>query len=580
MPKNPRVPVDIVAQTKKFDRQIKTAFSAAGGAAVAFGAAAAAAMVALTKEVLKLSGELNQIAKDARRVGQTVEEFQKVKGALELLTDGTVNAAQAIQEYQDRTGNATLDLAAFADEMAAIKDPAERTSRAIDVFGARVGRAMAGLTDSDAVREAIADIERAGVVSSEAALQAEDLEDAVLLLQRSVDNLRIQTLAPLQVVLSGVATTMSSLAQDILRDTSWDDYGAAIRTAFLDVGVPALATFKVLALDVIALSKPIRETSSSLTLMARAAERFASGDFKYAGALWEKSNIRAQQAAFSMLALGDQFKRNRKGAEDLIRTLRDLTATTAETAAGGGAGGGGEAGKDRIEVEKEVEDTVAVVVEKAEKRKRVAIEKTAELRELTAGDYLSMSADTMGAVAGLVSAVSDIEISKTEETSKARQDALRKAWEAQTVVAIAQAALNIPLSISQASAAGYPAAVGFMIAAGAASTIALAGVIAKAAAGPKFHSGGDVDAGARLGRSRGAPDEVNATLLLGERVQSRAEVRAAGAGRPIIVVNQVGPRVVDAQTHEALRTGTGTLARQFRQVRPRRVGRHNMYSGI
>jgi hypothetical protein len=184
---------------------------------------------------------------------------------------------------------------------------------------------------------------------------------------------------------------------------------------------------------------------------------------------------------------------------------------------------------------------------------------------------LQATQQTLGAIASLHSIVTDIQISNLEEETQEHEDAMRKQWEAQTALSIAQAALNIPLAISQAAAGPWPAAIGFMIAAGTAATLGLVGVIAKAAQGPQFHMGGDV-----LGRGVGPgplPDEVNATLLAGERVQSRAEVRNGGAPTRVTTVFQVGPRTVDAMVQEATRTGAGATYDALRANRPRRIGR-------
>jgi hypothetical protein len=214
--------------------------------------------------------------------------------------------------------------------------------------------------------------------------------------------------------------------------------------------------------------------------------------------------------------------------------------------------------------------------------KMIEDEKTA--RHDSLNSYLGTAASVLGSIAGLVEVASDIEIESTREGSRARQKAMKEAWEAQTALAIAQAAINVPLSISQAAAGPWPAAIGFMVAAGAASAAGLVGVIAKAATGPKFHDGGS------------ATDEIGATLLRGEVVLPRPAVRAMGGpdgvqgavdsarggsgAQSVTIVQKVGHKVYDVQTSRAVERTGSPLNTAIRRNNPRGTGRRNPYAGI
>jgi hypothetical protein len=197
-------------------------------------------------------------------------------------------------------------------------------------------------------------------------------------------------------------------------------------------------------------------------------------------------------------------------------------------------------------------------------------------RQREAQSWIQATAAGAGAVGDLVSTVGQIVVDSTEEGSEARKKAMKRAWAWEQVMAIATAAINIPLSLSQAAAGPWPAAIGFMVAAGIASTAALAGVIAKAAAGPKFHAGG-----------MPAPDEMSITALEGEGVLSRDAMRRIGGADglrrmnrgeaaedgPQITVFRVGHRTTDAMIHESLRRRRGNLYDAVRGMQPR-IGLH------
>jgi hypothetical protein len=212
------------------------------------------------------------------------------------------------------------------------------------------------------------------------------------------------------------------------------------------------------------------------------------------------------------------------------------------------------------------------------------VAKVAKVREQSDAEYLGVLSGVVGAASSLVGVLTQAQIDGAKDGSRAQKKAMKEAWEAQTVLAIAQAAINIPLSISQAAAGPWPAAIGFMVAAGAASAAGLAGVIAKAAVGPKFHDGGI------------ASDETRATLLRDEMILPRPAVRAlggpsgvqdtvdrargGGGGQSVTVIQKVGHKVYDVQTSRAVERTGSPLNTAIRRNNPRGTGRRNPYAGI
>jgi hypothetical protein len=234
------------------------------------GVAVTAAIVGIAKSAVTLSSDLNQVAKEARQVGAAIEELDTAQGVLDLMTSGSVRAGRAFQDLQrnladarDGTGeakdaleklNLTVEdlsgmtlaetLATVGDRFGTLRDDAEQSQVAMDIFG-RAGRGVVGALreGGDAIRSAAEDIERTGVVSAAAGLSAEQLQDSILLLRRSVDALKREALVPLMPVLAGVADFLADLAVGF-RDTGDDaeTLGDIVHTAFMEQILPAVFT--------------------------------------------------------------------------------------------------------------------------------------------------------------------------------------------------------------------------------------------------------------------------------------------------------------------------------------------------
>jgi len=620
--KNPRVPVDIVAQTTKFDSAVKKSAKAATASFTAFAAASTAAVVGITKATINLSGELNQLAKDAQRIGVSVEEYQKLEGAIGHLTDGTVRTTDALQEYQKRTGEAAPDLVMLAERFSGLDSAAERTALGMELFGSRAGKQLAGALSEGgaAVQEAIDRVEDAGLVSSEAAFQAEALQDSLDDASRAMLVMRTEALAPLMPVIAGTTGAISNLAAE-LRDTgALKQFGDQAALIFLEVVLPAITVAgaeSVKALRGLATSMALAEVGfnairisalgyvsvldavknggkitreqylrnkaalddlhDSQARLDAATISFMDVDEKAAQLLDRVTGeVRAQQAAFDELAQSKE-KVSSAGGGDQPPDGPGGPAPVADLGAAEKLAAELEAINERKQLEAQVaaelieldEHVTARAKELAEERKQARLEATVV--------SLSAATSALNAIDTLAGAVSDARVANMDRESDEYRRAMDEQWGIQSALAIANAAIAIPLAISQ-QLAGTPGPVGIALSvvAGAIATANLAATIAKAAAGPTYHMGGMVGGGpARSISPAGSPDEVNATLLRGERVQSRAEVRAGRGPQTITTVFRVGPRTVDAMTTEALRTGQGSTFDAFRAVQPRRVGRHN-----
>ena len=607
MPKNPRVPVDVVAKTDKFNASVKGATKAAGAAFAAMGAASAAAMVGIVKATVDLSAKLNQLAKDAKRVGVGVEEFQKLDGAIGLLTDGTVKVTDALQEYQKRTGEAAPDLAALADRFAGLNTAAERTALGMELFGSRAGKQLAGALSEggDAVQAAIDQIEGAGLVSAEAAAQSEVLQDAIAEAKQQFSKLYADALVPLIPALTDTARLISDLMA-AARESGLSEFTEDLGDVASGAILAARALF---GLDA-AQRQQQASTEAGQAAIIKQSERIEEirGQIEAWASVSETSRnpIALAAQAGELATLNDQLDRQ----VEVLRRLRGELSKDAgllPTTAGGGGGrptGGSPAptvevpapgptpealdeaisaedayfNRRALEMEEYaaaaavLEEEIAASHKGAEESIRTETWETQKQRAAALSQGLNAATQVFTLIGNLHQTLTDGQISNLEEGSDAHEAALTKQWEGQTAIAITTAALNVGLAISNAFANAPNPIVGGIMAAisGTVATVNLGVVIAKAAQGPPtFHMGGDV-----RGVGPGPlPDEVNATLLAGERVQSRAEVRNGGAPTRVTTVFQVGPRTVDAMVQEATRTGAGATYDALRANRPRRIGR-------
>jgi hypothetical protein len=257
------------AASVDFAKVAKVGLAAAAVAA----AAAAAAVVKTSQAVLKLSAAGNRYAKEAKKIGSSAEEIQKVEGAFALLTENGVNAARVIQDFgrnladaRDGTGEAAAELdklglsakdltgipigeqiALVADRFGRLSDSAEVSQVALGVFG-RSGRELvpALTAGGDAVRDAVEQIEAAGVMSNTTAAESEALADAVELMGRQFDTLVRGALKPMIPLMTTAVEKIGLFLEgvrstDVLQNFSTGVVGIAVKMLGLTKEVQAFS---------------------------------------------------------------------------------------------------------------------------------------------------------------------------------------------------------------------------------------------------------------------------------------------------------------------------------------------------
>jgi len=631
---------------KEIPGSAKIAKKALGAAALAAGAMTAA-LIGTAKAAIDLSAQANIIAKDAKKIGTSAEELQILQGSFDLLSKGGINAARAIQDLQrglaeaadgagpakDALGKLGIEASDFAglgiadqiqliaDNFGNLDNEADRAQVPLDLLG-RAGRELgpAFREGGGAIAEAMVKIEAAGVISNKTAAQSEVLQDNILLLGNTFDSVKRDVLEPLIPVMAGVAEAVRAMLSDFRDTGEAEEFGQTIRRIFVEIALPAIASFAQFAetslLGVQSTFAGFKVVAAGLSL-AWAKVTGTTEEAEAAAIKYEESLETSARAAFEFSqaqgSVNNRWTDMIDRANSAAAAARDVgvalgvsgSGRGAGAGAGAGAGGDGDGGGGvtfgaidpaedlRIVVDQNYLDFTKDAHDQLDETREAShdaeMARSADLlkeREANLGDWLSMTAAVTSSIGGLITDVTAISVASTREGSDEHKKALRDQWAASTAVAILEAGINIPLSISQAAAAPWPAAIGFMVAAGIASGAALGGVIAKAAIGPSFHTGGI--ARGSTGQQALGSDEFAAVLRAGEEIRSPQGARTAresrlrddNAGisdsRPMVNVFKIRNQTTDVQMSENLRTRRGPLWESIRQDQPR-VGRHLVF---
>jgi hypothetical protein len=260
----------------KAGKAAKVGLTAVGVAA----AAAAAAVLAATKATITFGLEADKIAKSAKAVGASAEDFQKIVGAFGL---GGLTAEQtemAVKKLGLRIGQvaagaggpaaeafkklglsaAQLEALPLPERMALIadrvKDLGSQSQRAavLNAIFEESGLAMAGAfaQGGDAIRDAAQQIEDAGIITNEVARQAEDMADAVALAQQSWVGIKTEALGPIIPLITEIGTAFADLSKDLRETGALEDLGKSFTNTFLEIIGPAVINGSAIAAKALA----------------------------------------------------------------------------------------------------------------------------------------------------------------------------------------------------------------------------------------------------------------------------------------------------------------------------------------
>jgi hypothetical protein len=265
-----------------------------GRAAAAVGVAAAAAVAGVVALTMKIAEQSDEIAKNSRMMGLTAESYQELSHALELsgssigeassgirrLSANMLDAQQGLTTAVDAFGELGVEamtaqgelrgfdsvLADIADEFAAMPDGAEKTARAMELFG-RSGAALIPMLNqgSEGIAEMRQEAHELGIViTDEVAKAAEDLNDDITRLKGVARGFAVEVASSLIPRLSvwsdrlvDAALGSRELAETIgdLSGDALDGFASALQSvASLTLGVTQSFLWWKMAYEAISLS--------------------------------------------------------------------------------------------------------------------------------------------------------------------------------------------------------------------------------------------------------------------------------------------------------------------------------------
>ncbi len=611
------------------------------GAVVKVGAAAAAAVAAVGAAVVQMAASNDEIAKMAAVLGTTAEELQIVTGALGLGGVSAGQAAGAIRGLNRRLGEAAtrggpaaealerLGLSAqelerlplverfaiLADRLGDVESQSLRTLTAQNLLGGSGVQLLSAFQNGgEAIRQAAGAIERAGIVSNEAAAESEALTDQVTLFKASLGRLMADALEPLV----GPMTTFIEQINDSIH--------AYRRLRGL---IPQVVTEQTRQVDEIErLSQELAEADSHVAGLHIAVQQLAS-DPSLVETLEEmqaglaEATARQEQLRAELQAARGEFREVAEVTEEATEVAQEMaTATTEEAEAVEELNEAlKEASKLKIELgdkteeltQKSAEAAAAIVAEADALRE--AADKEQEAEQVRQGQRVQLARDTaqavidvtLGALSEIRAAeaqaladrlreeeaagnrVQEIQQKLSDATSERSRERLRAelatarqseeiareqalaAFRRGKALAIAQATISTAQAVAGAlsSPPFPPVTIPAAIAAGALGAIQIGAIASEPA--PSFHSGGllrdEMMIRARAGEAVLSPSGVRS---VGGADGVRAINQGQGGGPTTLIVEQkIRTQVLDSQAYDLGRSGRGALQNQIRRGRPR-----------
>jgi hypothetical protein len=605
------------------------------GAVAAGAAAAAAAVAAVGTAVINMAATNDEIAKMAATLGTTAEELQIVTGALGLGGVGAEQAAQAIRDLNLRLGDAELRggaagealdrlglsaqqlealplaerFALIADRLQGIESQSLRARTAADLMGEAGVRLLSAFQDGgEGIRRAAGAIERAGIVSNEAAAESEALTDQVSLLRASLGRLMADALEPLVAPMTTFIEQINDSVHAYRRlkglipevVTEQDREVEAIeelsrQLAEAESHLRGYSAAQQVLLQTPGLEEEAERNQEALESMAeRVADlnrrlQEARGTFRAAAATTEQATEAIEQMASATDGETSSVEELNQALKETIKLKIDLADKTE--------------GLQHKSADEAAAIVAAADAQRAAADKRVtSMQQLAGMQEATNQQILSSSVQIIGliqraeedalaqrmqqeeAAADRVRSIREQLARATTERTRERlreeldaaigsqriaEEQARQAFARTKALALGQAVISTAQAVASALAVPPAPNVPLAIAAGALGGAQIAAIASEPA--PSFHSGGLLR------------DEMMIRARQGEAILSPAAVRAAGGeegvralnqGRPtgpttLVVEQKLRTRVLDAQVYDLGRSGRGSLQNQIHRGQPR-----------
>ena len=606
------------------------------GAVAAGAAAAAAAVAAVGTAVINMAATNDEIAKMAATLGTTAEELQVVTGALGMGGVGAEQAAQAIRDLNLRLADAELRggaagealerlglsaqqlealplaerFAVIADRLQGIESQSLRARTAADLMGEAGVRLLSAFQGGgEGIRRAAGAIERAGIVSNEAAAESEALTDQVTLLRASLGRLMADALEPLVAPMTNFIEQINDsvhayrrlkgLIPEVVTEQDREVQAIEELSAQLDEAQRQLRLYSEARRVLLQTPGLEEEAERNLEAIQGMAERVDDLNRRLQEA---RGAFRDSQQA--MREMGDQQGRlsmQVEGGTEAIDEQTDALRTLAEAASFAG-----EIEREQVGINQQVViagiRAIGEAREAERERQRQQAEEEAQQTKELAGSVLQTSLSIISiiqraeqdalnqrmqqeqAAADRVRSIREQLARATTERTRERlreeldaaigsqriaEEQARQAFARTKALALGQAVISTAQAVASALAVPPAPNVPLAIAAGALGGAQIAAIASEPA--PSFHSGGLLR------------DEMMIRARQGEAILSPAAVRAAGGeegvralnqGRPtgpttLVVEQKLRTRVLDAQVYDLGRSGRGSLQNQIHRGQPR-----------
>jgi hypothetical protein len=514
------------------------------------------AYIKLIGSAVQLSEELDQIGKKSRAIGNTTpEDLQRVTGAFELAGVAASKTQKALGKLNESMGEGMrgtksytdafdkLGLSAGALAKMPLTDRLTAIAGGLDKMGtqaekAQVGSLLLGRAFKDMIvgfeggaaglSSLVDDIERFGIASNESVRNSEELQDALLRMNKAFFGLKVEGLEPVIPVLTGVANAVAELIVD-LDDSEVEKFGESLAD-FTESGAIGLLKLGQAAQAFVISFEPAIKAAAAAAAVGAGQVRLgldlmisSMGDWSATGeALARNEEVWAGRIEKAQKIIADA---RRAGSVP----VGDGGGGDGGGDGGGGGGGGGVAGVDPLgwlndapgaglPLEEMIQESLAMERLRQEGLTEIVEEGIADrstLEQQAALDLAREYGNAFGAMTNMVVAFRGLSIKMMGEETKESKKAAKVMFGVSQSLAVAQATVAMFAAIAEANKLGLPLSIPAMITAGATGAAQIAGIVATSI-------GAVADAGL-------TPEMVN---------------RAIGAGHSTVMINR-GEAVID-----------------------------------
>ena len=448
-----------------------------------------------------MARDADQVAKAAKAVGTSAEEFQIVIGAFKAsglaaeqteaavkklgLRIGQVAAGAggpAVQAFE-KLGITAAELeklplpermAVLADKIGDLGTQSERAAVANALFE-ESGLQMVGAFSQggEAIRQASAAIKAAGVVTNQLAADSEALVESMQLTAASMGTLQRDVLGPLVPAVTRVSGAFGVLFKEFRESGEAEEMGEALRVAFVEVAVPAMAFLGKEAEDMVSgvrvnlalLMKGVAWTQKQLKTFSSGEEYYAAHlKFREAEKHLDALTVDYIEAQDTSTERWERFIDNAVTATEVVKEFQRASQGGAGAAPGANGppafvepiGGTADPVKKQLDEYREYYAELQVLQQDAYVAEQERMRMLDEQRRQYLASSLDATRSGITAVSDLAGSVSTMVSALYGQNSEEAKRAAKASFAVQKIAAIAEAGINLGVAISEANASAPP----------------------------------------------------------------------------------------------------------------------------